>query len=138
MPQPDELDSKKCPPGYTYRKGYTRKMRKKAYTVQRKGQLYNVSIKKNTVEIPPACVKDRESAVKDEQAALRKGALIKYGYSYKLRDKDRDQALKKAVEAYGKKKVYTKLATVAKLAKVSQPKAAAIFARDAKLVKNTM
>jgi len=138
MRQLDDLDSTKCPPGYTYRKGYTRKMRKKAYTVQRKGQLYNVSIKKNTVEIPPACVKDRESAVKDEQAALRKGALIKYGYSYKLRDKDREQALKRAVEAYGKKKVYSKLAAVAKLAKASQPKAAAIFARDARLVKDNM
>ena len=48
MRQLDELDSRKCPPGYTYRKGYTRKMRKKAYTVQRKGQLYNVSIKKTS------------------------------------------------------------------------------------------
>jgi len=138
MRQPDDLNSRKCPSGYTYRKGYTRKMRKKAYTVQRKGQLYNVSIKKNTVEIPPACVKDRQSAIKDEQAALRKGALIKYGYSYKLRDKDRESALRKAVEAYGKKKVYTKLVAVAKLAKSSQPKAAVIFAKDALLVRNNM
>jgi hypothetical protein len=138
MRQPDDAGSKKCPPGYTFRKGYTRKMRKKAYTVQRKGQLYNVSIKKNTVEIPPACVKDRESAVQDDKAALRKGALIKYGYSYKLRDEDREVALKKAVEAYGKKKVYTKLVAVAKLAKSSQPKAAKIFARDASLVKNNL
>jgi len=133
MGQPNN-DSKKCPQGYTYRRGYTRKMHKKGYTVQRKGQLYNVSIKKNTVEIPPSCVKNRDSAIQDSKAALRKGALIKYGYSFKLRDKDREVALKKAVAAYGKKKVFSKLATVAQLARTSQPKAAAIFARDAKWI----
>jgi len=127
-------DAQDCPPGYTYRKGYTRKMHKKAYTVQRKGQLYNVSIKKNTVEIPSSCVKNRDSAVQDTRAALRKGALIKYGYSFKLRDEDREKGLRKAIQAYGAKKVFTKLAAVAKLSKTSQPKASAIFVKDARWV----
>jgi Family of unknown function (DUF5771) len=135
MRQPNNNNSKKkCPPGYSYRKAYTRKMHKKAYTVQRKGQLYDVSIKKNTVEIPASCVKNRESAIQDERAALRKGALIKYGYSFKLRDQDREIGLKKAIQAYGAKKVFTKLAIAAKVSKNSQPKASAIFARDAKWV----
>ena len=129
-------NTKKCPPGHTYRKGYTRKMHKKGYTVRRKGQQYNVSIKKNTVEIPSSCVKDRRSMVKNSAEALRKGSLIKYGYSFKLADTVRESALKKAVAAYGAKKVFSKLATVALLSKRSQPNASAIFARDSKYVKD--
>jgi len=136
MRQPNNVNTRKCPQGYAFRKGYTRKMRKKGYTVQRKGQQYNVSIKKNTVEIPPACVKDRKSIVKNSAEALRKGSLIKYGYSFKLADKVRETALRKAVGAYGAKKVFSKLATVAILSKKSQPKASAIFARDSEFVKN--
>lgn len=137
----DDQDSKGCPQGYTYRKGYTRKMKQnvlnKGYTVQRKGQFYTVKVKKNTVEIPAACVKNRESAVQNSQEALRKGSLIKYGYSFKLADGARKTALKKAVEAYGAKKVYSKLALVAKLSSKTQPKASAIFVEDAKFVKAT-
>ena len=139
MRQPNNGNSKGCPQGYTYRKGYTRKMRKdtlnQGYTVQRKGQFYTVKVKKNTVEIPSACVKNRQSAVQNTQEALRKGSLIKYGYSFKLSDGSRKTALKKAVEAYGAKKVYSKLALVAKLSSKSQPKASIIFAEDAKFVK---
>ena len=141
MRQPNEQNSKKCPQGYAYRKGYTRKMKQnvlnKGYTVQRKGQFYTVKVKKNTVEIPAACVKNRESAVQNSQEALRKGSLIKYGYSFKLADGARKTALKKAVEAYGAKKVYSKLALVAKLSSKAQPKASAIFVEDAKFVKAT-
>ena len=132
MPQPE---GEVCPPGYTYRKGYTRKIRKSPFYVQRKGQLYTVDPKKNAAEIPASCVKNRTSAVRNTQNALRKGVLIKYGYSYKLADGVREKALQKAVDAYGAKKVYTKLHVVAKLSKKRHPKPSAIFARDSEWVR---
>jgi hypothetical protein len=132
MPQPE---GDKCPLGYTFRKGYTRKIRKSPFYVQRKGQLYTVDPKKNAAEIPASCVKNRASAVRNTQNALRKGVLIKYGYSYKLADGVREKALRKAVEAYGAKKVYSKLHVVAKLAQKKYPQPASIFARDSQWVK---
>ena len=132
MPQPE---GESCPPGYTYRKGYTRKIRKSPFYVQRKGQLYTVDPKKEAAEIPASCVKNRTSAIRTTQNALRKGVLIKYGYSYKLADGVREKALRKAVDAYGAKKVYTKLHVVAKLSKRRHPKPSAIFARDSEWIK---
>jgi hypothetical protein len=95
-----------------------------------------VDPKKNAAEIPASCVKNRLSTVRNTQNALRKGVLIKYGYSYKLADGVREKALRKAADAYGPKKVYTKLHTVAKLSRRKHPKPAAIFERDSQWVKN--
>jgi len=126
---------KECGPGYTYRKGYTRKKPKKSFLVQRKGQLYKVNPEKEAV-IPSTCVKNQNSTVRNTRVALRKGVLIKYGYSYKLADGVREKALKRAVDAYGPKKVYTKLHVVAKLSRKSHAKAAAVFEQDSQWIKS--
>jgi hypothetical protein len=94
-----------------------------------------VDPKKNAAKIPASCVKNRASTVRNTQNALRKGVLIKYGYSYKLADGVREKALRKAVDAYGAKKVYSKLYVVAKLAQKKHPKPASIFARDSQWIK---
>jgi hypothetical protein len=120
-----------CPDGYVLRKGYTRKLKQnvlnKGYTVQRKGQFYTAKPTKNTVDVPASCVKKKSNS---GMGVLRKGTLIKYGYSFKLADRQREKALIHAMEAYGKTSVVNRLATVAKLAKASQPNVAAIFMRD--------
>ena len=94
-----------CPKGYIMRKGYTRKYRTSlatsGFTVRRKGKLYTVRPKKNTIYVPPGCIKDRGLPGKGPKEGegigkLRKGDLIKYGYQYRLSDALREKALKKA------------------------------------------
>lgn len=134
-----------CPPGYILRKGYTRTFRKsiaaQGYTVRRKGKLYTVRPKKQSITVKPGCIKDRglpgKGPVEGEGIGpLRKGALIKYGYQYRLSDTMRERALKKAVKAYGALGVYHKLDAVAKLSERTAPDASKIFIRDRKWIQN--
>lgn len=130
----------KCPPGYILRKGYTRTFRnsitKQGYTVRRKGRLYTVRPRKTSVTVKPKCIVDRglpgkgPSEGHDSMAPLRKGDLVKYGYQYRLSDTLRERALKKAVKAYGVRKVYHKLDAVVKLSERTAPDASKIFRRD--------
>jgi hypothetical protein len=62
-------------------------------------------------------------------SALRRGDLIKYGYSFRLSDRKRYSALRKAVNAYGASTVVHKLDAVAKLS-VKHPDVAKTFAED--------
>jgi len=96
-----------CPKGYIMRRGYTRKFRASVkttgFTVRRKGTVYTVRPKVNTVRVPPACIKNRGlpgRGVKEGEGIgkLRKGELIKYGYQYRLSDSLRQAALKKAIK----------------------------------------
>jgi len=126
--------NKPCPDGYTYRKGYTRKLAQtilnQGYTVQRKrgrNQMYTAKPKQAEITVPPSCAKNKSNSGK---GILRKGTLIKYGYSFKLADSQRHKALLNAIEAYGKTSVYNRLNTVAALAKKSQPNVAEIFLKD--------
>jgi hypothetical protein len=82
-----------CPPGYILRKGYTRKFRnttkKEGYLVHKFGKVYTVKPKKNVTYVSSACIKNRGLPGKGPRegegfASLRKGELIKYGYSYRL------------------------------------------------------
>jgi len=107
-----------CPKGYIMRRGYTRKFRASVkttgFTVRRKGTVYTVRPKVNTVRVPPACIKNRGlpgKGVKEGEGIgkLRKGELIKYGYQYRLSDSLRQAALKKAIKRYGALSVYRKL-----------------------------
>jgi len=61
---------------------------------------------------------------------LRKGDLIKYGYQYRLSDRMRHAALKKAIAAYGALSVYRKLDAVTKLSAHTVPDASLIFKKD--------
>ena len=128
----------KCPEGYIKRKGYTRKFRStiknSGYTVRRKGKLYTVRPKVQYVTVPASCIK-KHNSTKKRIGKLRKGELIKYGYSYRLSDSARRKALLKAIERYGALGVYHKLDAVAKLSVRTAPDAARIFRLDSEWVR---
>ena len=128
-----------CPKGYVMRRGYTRKFRPSVkatgFTVRRKGTVYTVRPKANTIRVPAACIKDRGLPGKGPKEGegigkLRKGELIKYGYQYRLSDSLRQAALKRAIKRFGALSVYRKLDAVAKLSLRTAPDASKIFARD--------
>jgi hypothetical protein len=128
-----------CPTGYIMRRGYTRRFRPSVkttgFTVRRKGTVYTVRPKANTVRVPPACIKNRGLPGKGPREGegigkLRKGELIKYGYQYRLSDSLRQMALKKAIKRYGALSVYRKLDAVAKLSLRTAPDASEIFVKD--------
>lgn len=126
-----------CPKGYILRKGYTRKfhpnVKASGFTVRRKGSVYTVRPKANTIRVPASCIKNRGLPGKgsnDGFGKLRKGELVKYGYQYRLSDSLRQSALKKAVKRYGSLSVYRKLDAVAKLSLRTAPDANKIFVRD--------
>ncbi len=134
-----------CPQGYIMRRGYTRKfkpsVKTSGFTVRRKGTVYTVRPKANTIRVPAACIKDRglpgKGPREDEGIGkLRKGELIKYGYQYRLSDALRQKALKKAIKRYGPLSVYRKLDAVAKLSLRTAPDASSIFSRDRNWVKS--
>ena len=131
--------SGRCPEGYIYRKGYTRRFRSSVaasgYTVRRKGKLFTVRPKMRSVTVRSGCIKDRGLPGKTKPAnqvigKLRKGDLIKYGYQYRLADTAREKALERAIEVYGATSVWHKLDAVAKLSKRTAPDASNIFRRD--------
>ncbi len=133
-----------CPQGYIMRRGYTRKfkpsVKTSGFTVRRKGTVYTVRPKANTIRVPAACIKDRGLPGKGPREGegigkLRKGELIKYGYQYRLSDALRQKALKKAIKRYGPLSVYRKLDAVAKLSLRTAPDASSIFSRDRNWVK---
>ena len=123
-----------CPEGYKLRKGYTRKFRNSivstGYTVRRKGKLYTAKPKTGEVHIAAKCIKNRTAKGTTIFGELRKGDLIKYGYQYRLADRLRHAALKKAIKKHEALPVYHKLDAVAKLTKRTAPDASAIFSKD--------
>jgi hypothetical protein len=123
-----------CPEGYKLRKGYTRKFRNSivstGYTVRRKGKLYTAKPKIGEARIAAKCIKNRTAKGPTVFGELRKGDLIKYGYQYRLADRLRHAALKKAIKKYKALPVYHKLDAVAKLTKRTAPDASAIFSKD--------
>lgn len=128
----------RCPDGYTMRKGYTRRyksaVKEAGFTVRRKGTLYTVHPSKNNIIVGSTCVKKRSVSMRIGK--LRKGDLIKYGYQYRLSDRLRHTALKKAVEVYGALNVYHKLDAVAKLSVTVAPDAHTIFVKDREWIRN--
>jgi hypothetical protein len=120
-----------CKDGYELRKGYTRKFKnsilRNGYTVRRKGKLFKVRPEKSSAYISSMCVKKKS---KKWIGKLRKGDLIRYGYQYRLSDRLREAALRKAIEVYGATSTYHKLDAVAKLSVRIAPDASAIFKRD--------
>jgi hypothetical protein len=133
-----------CPKGYILRSGYTRKFRPSVkasgFTVRRKGTVYTVRPKANTIKVAASCIKNRGLSGKGPKNSkgigkLRKGELIKYGYQYRLSDSLRQIALKKAIKHYGALSTYRKLDAVAKLSVRTAPDANKIFVRDRNWIK---
>lgn len=136
------IKNSRCPKGYIIRKGYTRKfkpgVKASGFTVRRKGTIYTVRPKANSIRVPEACIKDRGLPGKGPEGIgkLRKGELIKYGYQYRLSDSLRQSALKRAIKRYGPLSVYRKLDAVAKLSVRTAPDASDIFSRDRNWIKS--
>jgi hypothetical protein len=136
-----------CPPGYIKRKSYTRKfkntVKELGYTVRRGSRVFTVRPKKNAIHVPAACIEDRglpgkgPRAGQESFAKLRKGELLKFGYSYRLSDSIRRSALKRAVERYGALNVFHKLDAVAKLSVRTAPDASHIFSIDRDWIRRT-
>lgn len=128
--------TRKCPPGYVYRRGYTRKFKnetkREGFTVRRDGKIFTVKPKKSSIIVPAKCapIKKKSMPHKISMKSLRKGDFIKFGYSYRLPDSSRRKALKKAVEAYGAINVHNKLDKVSQLAIKVAPDASLIFKKD--------
>jgi hypothetical protein len=131
---------KECPEGYKLKRSYTRKISKtimnQGYTVRRDGQFYKAKPKVSEVKVPSSCVRDPKARRNSQtrrsghtMSALRRGDLIKYGYSFRLSDRKRYSALRKAVDAYGASTVVHKLDAVAKLS-AKYPDAAKTFSED--------
>ena len=135
---------KVCPPGKILRKAYVRRFRtnvkERGYTVKRGNQHYRAYPKKSTTVVQAACVKDVGLPGKGPQeiAPLRKGELLKHGYSFRKNDLTRHEALRKAVKEYGALGVYRKLDAVAKLSTRAAPKASSIFKKDRDWVKKRL
>jgi hypothetical protein len=136
--------SKACPPGQILRKAYVRRyrtnVRERGYTVRRGDQVYRAYPKSRSTIVQAACVKDKGLPGKgpEEIAPLRKGELMKYGYTYRKSDLDRHEALRKAAKEFGPLGVYRKLDAVAKLATRAAPKASAVFKKDRNWVKKRL
>ncbi len=135
----------RCPKGYILRKGYTRRfqpsVKESGFTVRRKGTIYTVKPKANTIKVEPGCIKNRGLPGKGPREGegigkLRKGELIKYGYQYRLSNSLRHSALKRAIERYGALSVYRKLDAVTKLSVRTAPDASEIFKMDRNWIRN--
>jgi hypothetical protein len=125
---------KKCPAGYTMRKGYIRKfrasVRRKGYSVHKKeGRTYRIFPKKSdAVEVKSTCVKI--VTARGASGELKRGQLRKHGYQYRDSEEFRRKALRHAVQEYTPIGVYNILKLAASLARTSKPAAAKIFAAD--------
>jgi len=102
--------------------------------------VYRAYPKSRSTLVQSSCVKDKGLPGKGPQeiAPLRKGELLKYGYTYKKSDLDRHEALRKAAKEFGPLGVYRKLDAVAKLAVRAAPKASAVFKKDRDWVKKRL
>ncbi len=135
---------KACPPGQILRKAYVRRfrtnVRERGYTVKRGSQVYRAYPRASATVVQAACVKDVGLPGKGPQeiAPLRKGELLKYGYTYRKSDVERHEALRKAVKEFGALGVYRKLNAVAKLSVRAAPKASAIFKKDKEWVRKRL
>jgi hypothetical protein len=106
--------------------------------VRRKGQVYTAYPGTSPVYVPSTCVKIPVKAKQTRIGKLRKGALLKYGYQYRMSDRLRHKALEKAIAAYGLTSVYHKLDAVAKLSVHTAPDASDVFAKDREWVHRQM
>jgi hypothetical protein len=135
---------KACPPGKVLRKAYVRRfrtnIRQRGYTVKRGSQMYRAYPRASSTVVQAACIKDVGLPGKGPQqiAPLRKGELMKHGYSYKKSDMDRHEALRKAAKEFTPLGVYRKLDAVAKLSKRAAPKASVVFTKDRNWVRRRL
>lgn len=138
IPSMKTLARKACPPGMIERKGYVRKysttVRQRGFTVRRaNGRSYRVHPDDKAMTVGPSCVKNTGQpgkGIPKTIGPLRKGELSKHGYSFRIGESSRHDALRLATQEYGPLGVFRKLDAVAKLTKKTVPEAAAIYRKD--------
>ncbi len=136
-----------CPPGQIPRKAYVRRITSKIHRQgyerrTQSGKVVRVYPKDKSVFVPAACVEDTGKPGKLPAGAptigpLRKGELAKHGYSYKLSEPERRQALLRAIQEFGPLGTYRKLNAVAKLTARTVPSTSAVFAKDRNWIRNS-
>jgi hypothetical protein len=135
---------KVCPKGYILRKAYVRKyttpVRDKGFTVRRGDKTYRAYPSSNSTVVKASCIKDRGKEGKGPQSIgpLRRGELMKHGYTYRKPTDERHSALRKAVKQFGPLGVYRKLNAVAKLSSRTQPDISKVFKADRNWVKDEL
>ena len=134
-----KYNHKHCSPGKILRKAFVRRyttaVREKGFSVHRANKTYRVFPKSGSTIIKATCVKERNE--EDLIGPLKKGDLLKYGYSYRKSFDERHSALRKAEKKYGGLSLYRKLDAVAKLSKHTVPEASHIFSTDRDWVRKT-
>jgi len=137
-------EKQSCPPGQISRGSYIRhvseRVQKEGYTRKTKtGKTVQVRPRSLTMKVKAACIKDRGKPEKlsPRIGPLKKGALKKFGYVYKLPEDDRRESLKEAIKKLGALNVYHKLDAISKLSARVAPKASAVFAADKNWVRKT-
>jgi hypothetical protein len=145
IPSIKSLSRMACPSGMIERKAYGRKystavLQQGFKKKTRSGKEIIVKPhKKNVTSVKPICIKDTGLPGKGEDkiGPLRKGELSKYGYTLKISEKERQKALKKAIDKFGALGVYRKLDAVTKLTSRTIPEASKMFQKDRDWVKET-
>jgi hypothetical protein len=138
---------RKCPSGYVYRKGYTRKFhtktREKGYSVQKKdGTRYRIFPKTVKATVKSSCMRKKRASTASSSvsaakcASLKRGELYKFGYQYRLATAARRDALKKAIQTYTPLGVYKRLKLASKCSKSIKPTASKIFEEDASQIRS--
>ena len=142
---PRSINTRKvCPKGYILRKAYVRKyttaIKDKGYTVHRGNKTFRAYPSSGSTIVKASCIKDRGLKGKGPQeiGPLRKGELLKHGYSYRKTADERHSALRKAVKEFGALGVYRKLNAVAKLSSRTEPQIARVFKADRNWVKEEL
>ena len=119
-----------------YIRTFTNSVRQKGYTRKTKsGKQITVYPKATSTVVPSTCIKDLGKPGKLPEGApqigpLRKGEMKKYGYGYKLPERERRIALKKAIHDKGALNIYRKLDAIDKLSERTNPRASGIFRKD--------
>jgi hypothetical protein len=135
---------KVCPSGYVLRKAYVRKyttgVKEKGYTVRRGDKTYRAYPSSGSTIVKSSCIRDRGKEGKGPQAIgpLRRGELMKHGYTYRKPVDERHSALRKAVKEFGPLGVYRKLNAVAKLSSRTEPKISKVFKNDRNWVRREL
>lgn len=136
-------NTRHCPPGKILRKAFTRRyttsVREKGYTVHRGNKTYRAYPSSDSTVIRSSCIKDRglTGKGKDIFGTLKKGQLLKHGYSYRKSSHERHEALRKAIHEFSRNNLYHKLDAVAKLSSRTAPEASKIFREDSKWLLHT-
>lgn len=135
---------KACPAGKILRKAYVRRyttgIRKQGYTVHRGNRTYRAYPKSKSTIVKAACIEDRGLKGKGplQIAPLRRGELLKHGYTFRKSSEERHAALRKAEKEFGALGLFRKLNAVAKLSKRTAPDASRVFAADRDWVRKSM